>query len=79
MLPYSRPGSVEGQMLDMHIGLQMRDRGMSSKDVSKEKKPTNLTLKSIEKQIGEVLGNNKIAEMFKAMAIVSMNMGNFGL
>jgi hypothetical protein len=38
-----------------------------------------LTPKFIEKLVGEVLGNNKIVEMFQAMAIVSMNMGNLGL
>jgi hypothetical protein len=27
----------------------------------------------------EVVGNNKIVEMFQAMAIVSMKMGNLGL
>jgi hypothetical protein len=63
----------------MDLGLQMRDRGMSLEDASKGKTPHNLTLKSIEKLVGEVLGNNKITKMFQAMAIVSMNMGDLGL
>jgi hypothetical protein len=29
--------------------------------------------------VEKVLGNNKIVEMFQAMAIVSMTMGNLGL
>jgi hypothetical protein len=38
-----------------------------------------LTPKFVEKLVGEVLGNNKIAKMFQAMAIVIMNTGNLGL
>jgi len=57
----------------------MRDRGMSSKDASKEETPHNLTLKYIEEITKEVLGNNKITEIFQAMAIVSQKMGNLGL
>jgi hypothetical protein len=37
----------------------MRDRGMSSKDASKEESSHNLTPKFIEELVEEVLGNNK--------------------
>jgi hypothetical protein len=40
----------------MDLGLQMRDREMSSKDASKKETPQNLTPKSIEQLIEEVLG-----------------------
>ncbi len=33
----------------------------------------------MEELAEEVLGNNKIAEMFQAMVIVNMRMGNMGL
>ncbi len=52
---------------------------MSSKHVSKEETSHDLTPKFVEKLVKEVLGNNKIVEMFQAMAIVSMKMGNLGL
>jgi hypothetical protein len=38
-----------------------------------------LTPKYVEELVEEVLGSNKIAKMFQAMAIVSMKMGNLGL
>jgi hypothetical protein len=64
VLPNSRLGLVKWQGLDMDLGLQMRDRGMSSKDASKEKTPHNLTPKFVKELAKEVLGNNKIVEMF---------------
>jgi hypothetical protein len=79
MLPQSRPRSIEGHALDMDLGLHMRDKGMSSKDTSKEETPHNLTPKYVEELAEEVLGNNKTVEMFQAMAIVSMKMGNLSL
>jgi hypothetical protein len=39
----------------------------------------NLTPKSMEELAKEVLGSNKIVEMFQTMAIVNMRMGNMGL
>jgi hypothetical protein len=39
MLPQNIPGLIEGHMLDMDLGLQMRDMGMSSKDAFKEETP----------------------------------------
>jgi hypothetical protein len=79
VLPHNRPRLVEGKMLDIDMDLQMRDKGMSLEDVSKEETPHDLTPKFVEKLAKEVLGNNKIVEMFQAMAIVSMRMGNLGL
>jgi hypothetical protein len=79
VLPHNRPILVEGQMLDMDMGLQMRDNGMSLEDVLKEKTPHDLTTKFVEKLAKEVLGNNKIVEMFQAMAIMNMKMGHLGL
>ncbi len=64
MLPHSTLVLVKGQGLDMDLGLQMRDRGMSSKDAFKEKTPHNLTPKFVKELAKEVLGNNKIVEMF---------------
>jgi hypothetical protein len=64
VLPQSRLGLIKGQGLDMDLGLQMRDRGMSSKDSSKQKTPHNLTTKFVKELEKEVLGNNKIVEMF---------------
>jgi hypothetical protein len=79
VLPHNRPRLVEGQMLDMDMGLQMKDKGMSSEDVWKEETQHGLTPKFVEKSAKEVLENNKIVEMFQAMATVSMKMGNLGL
>jgi hypothetical protein len=66
-------------MLDMDMGLQMKDKGMPSEDASKEETPHDLTPKFVENLAKEVLGNNKIVLMFQAMAIVRMKMGNLGL
>ncbi len=63
--------------IDVGHGSKFTNEGYQGN--SKEKTPQNLTPKFIEKLVGEVLGNNKIVEMFQAMAIVSMNMGNLGL
>jgi hypothetical protein len=38
-----------------------------------------LTPKSIEELVEEVLGKNKIVEMFQAMLNVTLKMGNLGL
>jgi hypothetical protein len=35
-------------MLEINLGLEMKDRGMSSEDVYREKTPHNLTPKSIK-------------------------------
>jgi hypothetical protein len=40
VLPWSRPRSTEGQGLDMDLGLQMWDKGLSSKDASKKEMST---------------------------------------
>jgi hypothetical protein len=48
----------------MDLGLQMKDRGMSSKDASKEKTPQNLTPQFVNELAKEVLGNNKAIEIF---------------
>ncbi len=52
---------------------------MSLKDVSNEETPPNLTPKSVEEMVEEVLEGNMIAKMFQAMAIASMKLGNLGL
>jgi hypothetical protein len=57
----------------------MKDYKISLKDVSKEETPFDLTPKFVEKLAKEVLGNNKIVEMFQTMAMVNMKMGNLGL
>lgn len=59
MLPQHRLGLVEGQGLDMDLGLQMKDRGMSLEDASKEERSHNLTHKFVEELAEEVLGSNK--------------------
>ncbi len=41
--------------------------------------PHNLTPKFVEELVDEVLSSNKTTNMFQAMAIVSLRMGNMGL
>jgi hypothetical protein len=55
----------------MDLGLQKRDKVMSSRNASNKETPQNLTPKFVEKLVEEVLGNNKTIEMFQAMAIIS--------
>ncbi len=40
---HNRPRLAEGQMLDMDMGLQMKDKGMSSEDAYKEETSCDLT------------------------------------
>ncbi len=63
----------------MDLCFHMRDMGMSLEDAFKEETPQNLTPKFIKELTEEVLGNNKTAQMFQAMAIVNQRMGNLGL
>jgi hypothetical protein len=63
----------------MDIGLQIRDKGRSSKDASKHETPQNFTPKYVEEMAEEVLGSNKTTKMFQAMAMVIENMDNLGL
>jgi hypothetical protein len=63
----------------MDLGLHIRDKGMSSQYTSTEETPHNLTPKYVEELAEEVLGSNKTAKMFQAMAIMNMKMGNLGL
>lgn len=76
MLPHNILGLAKGQGLNMDMGLQMRDKGMSSKDASKEETPHNLQ-RSWQRRCWEVI--NKTRKMFQAMAIVSQKMGNLSL
>ncbi len=46
---------------------------------SREETPHNFTLKFVKDMAVDVMENNKIIEMFQAMAIVSLKMGNLGL
>jgi len=39
MVPQSKPRSAKGKMLEIDLGLQVRDMGMSSKDDYKEETP----------------------------------------
>ncbi len=52
---------------------------MSLEEASKEETPQNLRPKSIEDMAAKVMEHNKNLEMFQAMAIVRMKMGNLGL
>jgi len=56
----------------MDLGLHTRDKGMSLEYTSKEETPHNLTPKYIEDLAKEVMGNNKIVEMFTTMEIVRL-------
>jgi hypothetical protein len=78
VLPQNRPRSIERQGLDMDLGLQMWDKG-DQRMHFRRCPPQNLTPKSMEELAEEVLGSNKIVEMFQAMAIVNMRMGNMCL
>ncbi len=79
VLPQSKLRLIEGHVLNMDLGLQMRDMGMSSKYGFKEETPQNLTPKFVKELAKEVLGNNKTSKMFQAMPILSQRMGNLGL
>jgi hypothetical protein len=58
----------------------MKDnRVMSLGKRSKEETPQNLTPKSIKDMAAKVLKHNKTIEMFKAMAIFNLKMGNLRL
>ncbi len=46
---------------------------------SKEETPHNLTFKSMKDMAVDVMERNKIIDMFQAMTIVSLKMGNLGL
>ncbi len=48
VLPHSKLGSTEGKMLEINLGLEMKDRGMSLENVYKEETPHNLAPKSIK-------------------------------
>ncbi len=52
---------------------------MSLEKALKEEAPQNLTLKFIHDMAAKVMEHNKNVEMFQAMAIVKMKMGNLGL
>ncbi len=47
MLPSNKPGLAKGQGLDMDLGLQIRDMGMSLEDAFKEETPKNLILENL--------------------------------
>jgi hypothetical protein len=57
----------------------MRDKMVSLGEGSREETPHNFTLKFVKDMAVDVMENNKIIEMFQAMAIVSLKMGNLGL
>jgi hypothetical protein len=58
----------------------MKDnRVMSLGKRSKEETLQNLTPKSVKDMAAKVLKHNKTIEMFKAMAIVNLKMGNLHL
>jgi hypothetical protein len=63
----------------MDLGLHIRDKGMLSKDASKNETPQNFTPKYVEEMTKEVLRSNKTTKMFQAMAMVSGKMDNLGL
>jgi hypothetical protein len=57
----------------------MKDKVVSSKEGSRGKTQQIFTPKYVEDIITNVMESNKSTEMFQAMAIVSLNMGNLGL
>ncbi len=79
LIPHSRIWSREMTILEIGQKLQVWDKVMSSRDRFKEEKPQNLTPKFVEDMVAEVQENNKITQMFKAMAIVNLKMGNLCL
>ncbi len=52
---------------------------MSSGNAYNEETPQNLALKFVEELVDEVLGSNKIIEMFWTMAIICLKIDNLGL
>ncbi len=57
----------------------MRNKMVSSGEGFREKTPHNFTLKFVKDMAIDVMESNIIIEMFQAMAIVSLKMGNLGL
>ncbi len=47
VLPHNRPRLAKGQMLDIDMGLQMKDKGMSLEDAYKEETSCDLTPKFV--------------------------------
>lgn len=79
LVPHNRPRLAKRTTLGKIQELQMIERGMSLEKASKEETPQNLTPKFVEDMVVDVMEHNKSVEMFQAMAIVSMKMGNLGL
>jgi hypothetical protein len=57
----------------------MKDKVISSGKGFKEETPQNLTPIFVEDLAIEIMESNKNIEMFQAMAIINLKMGNLGL
>jgi hypothetical protein len=57
----------------------MKDMVLSSSKGSKEETPQNRTPRSVEDLAIEIMERNQNVEMFQAMVIINLKMGNLGL
>ncbi len=75
----SRPGFVEGHPFEFGLGNRLvQEMGSFTKGSKNPTTQTN-TLKSVEEIAAKVMQVSKTIELFKTMAIVSLNMGNLNL
>lgn len=79
LVPHNRPKSTKGKTWEIGQKLQMWDKMMSLKDRFKKETPQNLRPKFVEDMVVDVLKSNKLTEMFQAMVIIRLKMGNLGL
>ncbi len=75
----SRPRSTEGQPFEFGLGNILAHEWGSSIEWSKNPTTQTNTPKSMEEVVAKVMQVDKLAELFKTMAIVNLNMGNFNL
>ncbi len=75
-VPPSRPKYVKGFPFEFELGRRMVQERGSSAEKSKDITTQTSTSKSVEEVATEVMKIDKTIELFKTMAIVSLNMGN---
>ncbi len=75
----NRPRSIKGEPFEFGLGSILAHEMGSSIEGSKNPATQPNTPKSMEKVIAKVMQVDKLAELFKTMAIVNLNMGNLNL
>jgi hypothetical protein len=79
MVSQNKPRLAKERVLEVGQEWQVWDRVVSSKDESREETSQNFTPKNVQHMANDVLKSNKIVQMFQAMAIINLKMGNLGL